>query len=49
MNKKLLLVSITIRGKHFSRFIFTHGSKVDLEQIFPELTNIPVGTTYSIG
>lgn len=46
---KLLLVSITIRGKHYFRFVNCSGSKVDLYKIFPELQTIPIGTTFSIG
>lgn len=47
--KKLLLVSVTVRGKQMSRFIYSYGSVVDVYKVFPELLQFPRGTTFSIG
>ena len=46
---KLILVSIILKGTRHSKFTFSDDGKVDLFKVFPFLSSLPRGVTYSIG
>lgn len=50
--KKLILVSIVIRGKQYSAFVWMIGNTLTLEtlhDIFPVMNSLYIGETFSFG